>query len=60
VPAPLREALSAVGRAIDDERWASLDDEDRFALVHLSLKGVEDGRLEKACAVIGLAPPEAA
>ncbi len=55
VPAALAAALSELGVALDDGTWAALDDEARFALVHLSVKRREPERLRAALVELGLA-----
>ena len=53
VPAPLRARIEALGAALDDETWAALDDEDRYALFRLAEKKRDPGRLEAALRELG-------
>jgi hypothetical protein len=54
VPSAVRAALPALGASLDDETWAALDDDARFALVHLSVKRREPERLRAALVELGL------
>jgi hypothetical protein len=57
VPARVREALGGtLDDALDDATWAGLDDEARFALVHLAGKRREPAQLRAALVELGLAP----
>jgi hypothetical protein len=53
VPAPLRARIDALGAALDDEAWAELDDEDRYALFRLAEKKRDPERLEAALRELG-------
>jgi hypothetical protein len=53
-PPIVRERIAGLGAALDDARWASLDDDARYALVHLSKDAQREERLHLALYELGV------
>ena len=54
IPSPLRDRLPAFATRLDDERWASLDEECRYALLKLADPKREAAKLVAALVELGL------